>query len=95
MGEYTLKQQLAEGGFAVVYSTDSEDVISKLQNLSTPESDASFRREKYTTDPLRSVLVAVKHPNIVRLVDWTEIELKEGRFGVLLLENCSRGYACL
>lgn len=46
MGEYTLKQQLAEGGFAVIYLTDNEDVICKLQNLSAPASDASFRREK-------------------------------------------------
>lgn len=52
-------------------------------------------REVTGSPRFRSVLVSVKHPNIVRLVDWAEVELKEGKFGVLLLENCSKGYAWL
>ena len=43
--------------------------------------------------PFRNVLVSVKHQNIVRLVDWAETDIKEGRYGVLLLENCNKGYA--
>ena len=35
MAEYTLKQQMAEGGFAIIYTTDNDEVICKLQNLST------------------------------------------------------------
>jgi hypothetical protein len=47
MGEYTLKQQLAEGGFAMIYTTDNNDVICKMQNLSMSETESSYKREKY------------------------------------------------
>lgn len=64
MGEYVLKNQMGEGGFAVIYTTDNDGVICKVQNVSTPESAANYRKEK-------NVLVTVKHQNIVKLMDWT------------------------
>jgi hypothetical protein len=35
--------------------------------------------------------MAVKHPSLVRLLDWAEVDYGESRLGLLFMENCSRG----
>ena len=45
--EYTLKEQLSEGGFAAIYSTSSPDVVCKVQVLSNTNIEMAYTNEKY------------------------------------------------
>ncbi len=41
---YKLLQQLAEGGFSYIYSTDDPNIIAKLQIISQPALMNSFKK---------------------------------------------------
>lgn len=38
------------------------------------------------------MLQLLTHPNIVKLYDFIELTIKEEKYGLLFMENCSNGY---
>jgi hypothetical protein len=38
------------------------------------------------------MLQLLVHPNVVKLYDFVELAIKEEKYGLLFMENCSNGY---
>lgn len=47
--EYTLKDQLTEGGFSMIYSTNKPEVICKVQVISQNNILQAYTNEKYSS----------------------------------------------
>lgn len=47
--DFTLKEQLTQGGFSMIYSTNKPDVICKVQVISQANIAQAYANEKYTT----------------------------------------------
>lgn len=45
--EYTLREQLSEGGFSVIYSTSTPEAVCKVQVLSSANIERAYHNEKY------------------------------------------------
>lgn len=39
------------------------------------------------------MLQLLAHPNVVKLYDFVELAIKEEKYGLLFMENCSNGYS--
>lgn len=39
------------------------------------------------------MLTLLAHPNIVKLYDSIELTIKDEKYGLLFMENCSNGYS--
>jgi hypothetical protein len=46
--EYVLREMLGEGGFSMIYETNFEDIICKVQVLANGEIAKAYAREKYS-----------------------------------------------
>lgn len=65
--EYTLKDQLTEGGFSMIYSTNKPEVICKVQVISQNNILQAYTNEKYFHSYPRLSLKNLNHKNIVKL----------------------------
>lgn len=39
------------------------------------------------------MLQQIAHPNVVKLHDFVELTIKDEKYGLLFMENCSNGYS--
>lgn len=46
--EYTLREQLSEGGFSTIYTTSRPEVICKVQVISQANIGQAYAKEKYS-----------------------------------------------
>ena len=54
--EYTLRDQLGEGGFSLIYTTNNPQVICKIQVISQSNISQAYKNEKYIHPDRRKAL---------------------------------------
>jgi hypothetical protein len=47
--DYVLRDQLSEGGFSLIYTTNRHEVICKVQTISQASIAQAYWKEKYAT----------------------------------------------
>lgn len=76
-----MKKLLGAGAFAEIYTTDCNDYVVKVINMTNPKVLNSYKNEKYVYTTVE------KHQNLVYCYNYKE----DDNFSFFLLENCSKG----